>query len=83
MDLDVRSDVLKTDDTLEDSIGEFLETILTKTNGTHLFPEKEVTAIVLPGGNTCYDIDIMFMNFFSWLYQLQQYDKTRISLFNL
>lgn len=51
MDLEVSSDVLRTDDTFQESIGEFFENILTKTDGKHLFPEKEVTAIVLPGAN--------------------------------
>ncbi|CAC5400128.1 unnamed protein product [Mytilus coruscus] len=51
LDLEVSNDMLRTDDIFQESIGGFLENILTKTNGKQLFPEKEVTAIVLPGGN--------------------------------
>ncbi|XP_063411431.1 interferon-induced very large GTPase 1-like [Mytilus trossulus] len=49
IDLEVSNDVLRTDDIFQESIGGFMENIITKTNGKQLFPEKEVKAIVLPG----------------------------------
>ncbi|XP_071150302.1 interferon-induced very large GTPase 1-like [Mytilus edulis] len=48
MDLEVDNEILLASNTLQESIGGFLENILTKTQ---LFPEKEVTAILLPGAN--------------------------------
>ncbi|CAG2197445.1 unnamed protein product [Mytilus edulis] len=51
VDEEVSNDMLRTDDIFQENIGGFLENILTKANGKQLFPENEVTAIVMPGAN--------------------------------
>ena len=49
LDLKVKNDVFSSDESLEEQLGGFIEKIISKSNGQQLFPDKEVTAVLVPG----------------------------------